>query len=179
MNAPCCWSAPAGGPSRRARPIGCRDGPATHPARTPPCADRRHPAGQPRQRTAAHPRRRTPTRWRWATTCAAEGITVDAVLCSSAARARQTLELLKLGDPPAPDRVEIADRFYNAGGDTLINAVRELPDDCRVALLIGHAPGAPSLVHEMTDPASSTPEAVQCDRESLSGCCAGPAGVRG
>jgi phosphohistidine phosphatase len=71
-----------------------------------------------------------------------------------------TLELLKLGEPPAPDRVEIADRYYNAGGDTLINAIRELPDDCRVALLIGHAPGAPSLVHEMTDPANSTPEAV-------------------
>ena len=90
-----------------------------------------------------------------------QGITIDAVLCSSAARARQTLELLKLGDPPAPDRVEIAERFYNAGGDSLINAVRELPDDCRVALLVGHAPGAPGLVHEMTDPASSTPEAVQ------------------
>ena len=90
----------------------------------------------------------------------AEGITVDTVLCSSAARARQTLELLKLGDQLNLDRVEIADRFYNAGGDTLINAVRELPDDCHVALLIGHAPGAPGLVHEMTDPATSTPEAV-------------------
>ena len=90
----------------------------------------------------------------------AEGITVDTVLCSSAARARQTLELLKLGDQLNPDRVEIADRFYNAGGDTLINAVRELPEACRVALLIGHAPGAPGLVHEMTDPATSRPEAV-------------------
>jgi phosphohistidine phosphatase len=90
----------------------------------------------------------------------AEGITVDTVLCSSAARARQTLELLKLGDQLNLDRVEIADRFYNAGGDTLINAVRELPDDCHAALLIGHAPGAPGLVHEMTDPATSRPEAV-------------------
>ncbi len=90
-----------------------------------------------------------------------QGITIDAVLCSSAARARQTLELLKLGDTPAPDRVEIADLFYNAGGDTLINAVRELPDDCRVALLVGHAPAVPSLVHELTDPASSTPQAVR------------------
>ena len=42
----------------------------------------------------------------------------------------------------------------------MINAVRELPDDCHVALLIGHAPGAPGLVHEMTDPATSRPEAV-------------------
>ena len=88
------------------------------------------------------------------------GITVDAVLCSSAVRARQTLDLLRLGDQPASDRVDIADRFYNAGTDTLIEAVRELPDDCQVALLIGHAPGAPGVVYELTDPTTSTPEAV-------------------
>jgi phosphohistidine phosphatase len=90
----------------------------------------------------------------------AQGITVDAVLCSSAARARQTLELLKLGDQLDPDRVEIADRFYNVGTDTLINAVRELPDDCHVALLVGHAPGAPSVVYELADPTTSRPEAL-------------------
>jgi phosphohistidine phosphatase len=90
----------------------------------------------------------------------AQGITVDTVLCSSAARARHTLELLKLGDQLRPERAEIADLFYDAGTDTLINAVRELPDDCHVALLIGHAPGAPGVVYEMTDPTSSAPEAV-------------------
>jgi phosphohistidine phosphatase len=89
-----------------------------------------------------------------------QDITVDTVLCSSAVRARQTLDLLKLGDRLDPDRVEIADRFYNAGTDTLINAVRELPDDCRFALIVGHAPGAPGLVYELADPTSSTPEAV-------------------
>ena len=88
------------------------------------------------------------------------GIAVDTVLCSSAVRARQTLELLKLGDQLDPDRVEIADRFYNAGTDTLINAVRELPEDCSVALLAGHAPGAPGVVYELTDPTTSAPEAV-------------------
>jgi phosphohistidine phosphatase len=89
-----------------------------------------------------------------------QGITVDTVLCSNAARARQTLELLELDDQLDPDRVEIAERFYNADTDTLINAIRELPDDCRVALLVGHAPGAPGVVYELTDPATSTPEAV-------------------
>jgi len=89
-----------------------------------------------------------------------QGITVDTVLCSSAARARQTLELLKLRDQLDPARIDIADRFYNAGADTLINAVRELPEDCRVALLVGHAPGAPGVVYELTDPTTSTPEAV-------------------
>ena len=100
------------------------------------------------------------TRSRSGTTCGRQGITVDTVLCSSAARARQTLDLLKLGDQLDPDRVEIADRFYNAGTDTLINAVRELPDDCHVALLVGHAPGAPGVVYELTDQTTSTPEAV-------------------
>ena len=89
-----------------------------------------------------------------------QGIVVDTVLCSSAVRARQTLDLLKLGDQLDPDRVEIADRFYNAGTDTLINAIRELPEDCSVALLVGHAPGAPGVVYELTDPTTSTPEAV-------------------
>ena len=88
-----------------------------------------------------------------------QDIMIDTVLCSSAARARQTLELLKL-DQLDPDRLEIADLFYNAGGDTLLNAVRDLPDDCRVALLVGHAPAAPALVHELTDVATSSPEAV-------------------
>ena len=94
----------------------------------------------------------------------AQGITVDAVLCSSAARAQQTLELLKLDDQLLHDRVEIADRFYNAGADTLINAVRELPDDCHVALIVGHAPGAPSVVYEMSDPTTSIPEALSKGR---------------
>jgi phosphohistidine phosphatase len=89
-----------------------------------------------------------------------QGITVDTVLCSSAARARQTLDLLKLDDRLDPDRVEVADRFYNAGTNTLINAVRELPDDCYVALLVGHAPGAPGVVYELADHATSTPDAL-------------------
>jgi phosphohistidine phosphatase len=86
-------------------------------------------------------------------------IMIDTVLCSSAARARQTLELLKL-DQLDPDRLEIADLFYNAGGDTLRNAIRDLPDDCHIALLVGHAPAAPALVHELTDVGTSSPEAV-------------------
>jgi phosphohistidine phosphatase len=88
------------------------------------------------------------------------GIAVDEVLCSSAVRARQTLQFLQLDDQLDPDHVEIADRFYNAGGDSLIAAVRELPKDCQVALLVGHAPGAPGLVHELTDAATSSAEAL-------------------
>src|SRR5512133_1315259 len=86
-------------------------------------------------------------------------VRIDTVLCSSAARAQQTRELLKV-DRLERDRVEIADLFYTAGGDTLLNAVRDLPEDCQVVLLVGHAPGAPALVHELTDPTTSNPSSV-------------------
>ena len=89
-----------------------------------------------------------------------ENVAIDAVLCSSAVRAQQTLELLTLDDQLAAEHVEISDRFYNAGADTLIDAVRDLPADCHVALLVGHAPGAPGLVHDMADPDTSAPAAV-------------------
>ena len=34
-----------------------------------------------------------------------------------------------------------------------------LPDECRTALLIGHAPAVPGLVYELCDEATSDPEA--------------------
>ena len=87
-----------------------------------------------------------------------QGIIFDAVLCSSAVRAKQTLELLDLADDAAPD---ISERYYNAGTDTLIEAIMALPDDCRTALLVGHAPGVPGLVHELCDEATSVPDAFR------------------
>jgi phosphohistidine phosphatase len=96
-----------------------------------------------------------------------QGTTVDTVLCSSAVRARQTLDLLKLGDQLPSDRIDIADCFYNAGAETLINAVRELPNDSHVALLVGHAPGAPGVVYELTDKMTSTPESVSAIESSF------------
>ena len=43
--------------SRAGVTLGCRDGPATHAARTPPRANRRRTTGQQGQRATAHPRR--------------------------------------------------------------------------------------------------------------------------
>jgi phosphohistidine phosphatase len=139
--------------------LGCTNGPATHPSRT-----RHAKTEDTRPGSKDSERRLTPDGERAVLEVGdylrTQGIAVDTVLCSSAVRARQTLDLLKLGDQLPPDRIDIADRFYNAGTDTLINAVRELPDDCHVALLVGNAPGAPGVVYELTDPATSTPEAV-------------------
>ena len=56
--------------------------------------------------------------------------------CASAHIGLRALELLSFNDQLAPEHAEIADRFYNAGADMLINAVRDLPRrlPCRTAL---------------------------------------------
>lgn len=81
-----------------------------------------------------------------------QGIVIDAVLCSSAVRTRQTLDLLDLAGDPTTD---ISVRYYDAGTDTLIEAIAALPDECRTAMLIGHAPAVPGLVYELCDRATS------------------------
>jgi len=86
------------------------------------------------------------------------GQRVDRVFCSSALRARQTFEALGLTVPE--EQVEISDEFYNAGGDTMLERVRELDDTVDHVLVVGHAPGLPSLVDELTDPAASDPQAL-------------------
>lgn len=83
---------------------------------------------------------------------------VDAVLCSSAVRTRQTFELLEVGI--AAQDVDVSRDYYNAGSDTLLAALRALNDDYRCVLLVGHAPGLPSVAYELADPESSDPAAL-------------------
>jgi phosphohistidine phosphatase len=65
------------------------------------------------------------------------------VVCSSAVRARQTLERVRpgLGDPA----VWIEVTLYAAAADTLLTRVRALPEDVDAAMLIGHNPGLMDL----------------------------------
>ena len=88
-----------------------------------------------------------------------QGIKVDAVVCSSALRARQTLAQLALDVEPS--RVEVSEDYYNAGVDTLLDALRALPEDCSVALLVGHAPGVPGVAFELADQDASDSSALE------------------
>jgi phosphohistidine phosphatase len=84
------------------------------------------------------------------------GYTVDAVLCSPATRARETLAELGVGAA-----AEFPDWLYNAGGDTIVEGVREFDPAVRTALVVGHAPGIPAAVHDLTDPEASAPAALR------------------
>jgi phosphohistidine phosphatase len=84
-----------------------------------------------------------------------QGLRVDHALCSSAARAQQTLAALQLSLPAS--NVRVSEDYYNAGVDTLLEALRMLPADCAVALLVGHAPGVPGVAFALANPHTSDP----------------------
>ena len=70
--------------------------------------------------------------------------TVDAVLCSTAARTRQTLELTGITTP-----VELVDDLYGGGIDDIVEVICRAPASARTLLVIGHAPGIPATAYEL------------------------------
>jgi phosphohistidine phosphatase len=64
-----------------------------------------------------------------------EGISPSLVLCSSAKRTRETLELAAPGG-----EVKIERELYGATKDDLLDRLRRVPDTVESAMLIGHNP---------------------------------------
>ena len=82
---------------------------------------------------------------------------VEVVLCSSAARAAQTLEGVRPALPEHAD-VRIDPRLYHASASQWLAQLRELPADTAAALIVGHNPSLETLVRELTG--SGEPAAV-------------------
>lgn len=75
----------------------------------------------------------------------------DTVLCSSAARARETFELLRQGLPAAlPDPV-IERGLYHAAPAALRERLAALDQACAAAMIIGHEPGLGALTRKLSD----------------------------
>ena len=80
---------------------------------------------------------------------------VEAVLCSPATRARETLAELGVGAPAA-----FPDWLYNAGGDQILDGIREHSPVVETALVVGDAPAVPAVVHDLIDAEASDAAAV-------------------
>jgi len=80
---------------------------------------------------------------RIATHLGGRGIEPELVLCSSAVRTRETLDLVRpaLGDP----QVLFEDGIYDASADALLGRLRSVPDSVASVLLLGHNPGVQDL----------------------------------
>lgn len=98
-------------------------------------------------------RRDAPAVGRW---LGESGYVPDAVVCSTAARARETWELASSGlaaavtGPPPPVRYE--PRVYEATVLSLLMLVRELDPAWRTALIVGHNPGLAELTVGLAGP---------------------------
>jgi phosphohistidine phosphatase len=69
---------------------------------------------------------------------------VNLVLCSSARRARETVELVA-----PPGELEIDDRLYGASPGELLQRLRQVPDDVGAVMLVGHNPAMRDLAIEL------------------------------
>jgi phosphohistidine phosphatase len=72
-----------------------------------------------------------------------QGIEPELVLCSSATRARETFERLRLPD------VEIEPGLYGASANVLLARLREVPPAVESVMLVGHNPGIEDVVHRL------------------------------
>jgi phosphohistidine phosphatase len=105
-------------------------------------------------------RRDAPVAGRW---LGEAGYGPDAVVCSTALRARQTWELASAGllaaVPGAAPVLRHEPRVYEATVLGLLMLVREFPPEWRTALVVGHNPGLAELAAGLTKPPPDAPPA--------------------
>jgi phosphohistidine phosphatase len=79
-----------------------------------------------------------------------QGIEPDLVLCSTARRARETLDRIEsaLGTGP----VQVEDDLYAASAPALLERLRSVPDTVESVMVIGHNPGLQDLALGLARP---------------------------
>ncbi|OLT22391.1 hypothetical protein BJF81_00670 [Ornithinimicrobium sp. CNJ-824] len=85
---------------------------------------------------------------------AGEGLLPDLVLVSTAARTRQTAELVLQGAGLDVDQVPTwpSRSVYDGGVDATLGAVQEADDDATTVWLVGHQPVVAALTLELAEP---------------------------
>lgn len=86
------------------------------------------------------------------------GLRPELVLCSSAQRARETLELLRPALGPDAD-VGLEDELYGADTDGLVRRLRAVGNHVESVLLVGHNPGLQDLAVSLAG--DGEPKAMQ------------------
>ncbi|MBV9373873.1 MAG: histidine phosphatase family protein [Alphaproteobacteria bacterium] len=94
---------------------------------------------------------------------------VDLVLCSSARRTRETLDLVIGGFSPRP-RIMIEEQLYLASAESLIKRLRRLAARDTSILLIGHNPGLHELAMALADKASPDFPALSSGKFPTAAC---------
>jgi phosphohistidine phosphatase SixA len=88
-----------------------------------------------------------------------QGLLPDLILSSTAKRARSTVELLGEGSGYNAD-VHWVDSLYAAEPGAYIEALRQVPDEMELVMVVGHNPGLEELVAMLTDEWAGLPTAA-------------------
>ncbi|HMP78566.1 MAG TPA: histidine phosphatase family protein [Pirellulaceae bacterium] len=90
---------------------------------------------------------------------ATKGLIPQMIACSTATRARQTLELL-LAEWPAAIQVSIEDELYLTSAERYLLRAARFPDSCQVGMIIAHNPGLEILAGRFDAGISHLPTAA-------------------
>lgn len=92
------------------------------------------------------------------------GLTPDLVLCSSATRARQTMQLATAKFAKKPE-IRILDPLYAFGGfHTPLNIIRNEAKSEKTLMLVGHNPTMEDLAQELTGSGNSALRALMYEK---------------
>lgn len=81
---------------------------------------------------------------------------IDAVLCSTAIRTRETLARTGIDAP-----VRYVERLYDATAGTVIDEINSVGDDVSVLLVIGHEPTMTEVALGLADPEATNADAAE------------------
>jgi phosphohistidine phosphatase len=78
------------------------------------------------------------------------GIAPDAILTSTAVRARSTAEAIADQLGVADGTLTLDERLYGSSPDTILDVVAELDDEFTTAVVVAHDPGMSDLAHRLS-----------------------------
>jgi phosphohistidine phosphatase len=84
------------------------------------------------------------------------GIEPDLVLCSTARRARETLD--RIAPALGTTAIEIEPGLYGASAPELLDRLRSIPDEIESVMLIGHNPAMEELAIDLARPSPAASE---------------------
>jgi len=93
-----------------------------------------------------------------------QGLIPNRIICSTAVRARKTVEGL-LETLPFADDIDYTRDLYHADVDTMLEQLQSLPDDIEISMLVGHNPGMDDFLDLICDEQDHMPTAAIAEIE--------------
>jgi len=93
-----------------------------------------------------------------------QGLIPDKIICSTAVRAKKTVEGL-IETLPFADDIDYARDLYHADVDTMLEQLQLLPDDIEISMLVGHNPGMDDFLDLICDEQNHMPTAAIAEIE--------------